>query len=188
MINAENLARLIINKLNSLTPPFNSGTPLLGGTLLVNAITEYVTGRITISGSYTGVIPPATPEVVPITTNPITGTLSPLATGTFESWVVSLESQIKTQFFIGAGNVLPIGVLPAFPAFVLNLTQQMLGDAYLSTVDDYGRVLEGKDPQLECMKLISSKIIEGLEIGKIPTFPSSLVGTGVTTVSNLIII
>lgn len=185
----DRLANEWINALSSLTPPYSAGTPLQAGTLLNTTLAKFIRENVTLLGAYSGVIPgtPPVPEVLPADEVSIIGELPPSITGDFNTWIKDIETKLKTLMFVGTGATSPIGSIMAFPTTTILLTQKMVGDAYLSTVDEYGRVVSS-NPQFECMKTIAKAILDAIKIGFIPTYPATLVGTGVFTVASVKIV
>jgi len=185
----DRLASELITSLSLITPPYNSSTPFQVGTIFNTTLSKFIRDNVTILGSYSGMIPgsPPVPEVIPLDEVSITGELPPSTTGDFSAWIMDIETKLKTTMMVGSGITSPLGTIPVFPTLNIMITQDMVGSAYMSTVNEYGVVINNS-PQFECMRVISNSILDALRVGYVPSYSASLLGTGIFTITSIKII
>lgn len=177
---ASDLRDIIISNMAVFSAPMDESVPPLAHAAISNSITQYVNSVVKLQGNYSGVIPgtPPVPEAAPGDVWNVVGTMPPLSVpGDFYSWVLQVETLIKTSFFTGLGVSHPLSPVPAFPNFTLSADQSILHDKHLESYDD---------PQSSVMLVFCEWIIKGFEIGFVPSVPAGIAGAGVFTVTKTI--
>ena len=186
-----NFGITLANKINSQFgdgTAYNSGTPTLINTMLGTEITNYILTNTLVAVTYTGTIPgtPPMPEVGADPGVKVIGTCAPPVGITFDSWLSSLEMNIKTGFMISAGPVVkpitPIPIFNSLPAPLMTfVTQEDIKNA------------AGDNKEGAYIK-VWSRLCDGIvnwittQLPVPPTYAASIIGTGVATITKISII
>lgn len=191
-------AELLTNKITSTirstigNSDHDESLPPIVQSIYSLSLTEYITTNVRLVGSYSGLTPTGLPESAPMDQYSIIGSIPtiPIPSSGLLEWMTSLSNLIKSSFYVSVGLVShPIGVFPAFPTIDLSLiTTDRLGNEYMKCVDETYEIKPGMDPQYEVTYSLIDGILDGLKSGFIPTFTAGITGTGVTTVSNILIL
>lgn len=160
---------------------YTSSTPVQANAIIAKEITSYLLSNTKLTATYIGVIPsvPPTPESTTDSQIKIIGTCAPPSGSDFQSWVSSVETNIKAGFMVSAGSQ----VKPISPILALNvptplsgfLNQGMLKSAHEGNHDS---------PQEPVWIQVATGILGWLNAGipSPPTYAASFVGTGTATV------
>ncbi len=167
---------------------YTSGTPTQVNTLLGTEITNYILGNTTISVTYTGTIPgiPPVPETGADPGVLVVGVCAPPVGVTFDSWLASLEVNIKTGFLVSAGPVVK-PITPILPFnFPIPLNTFVNQELVKSTVGDN----PGENTYIDVWETICDGIVRWMttQVPVPPVYPASIVGVGVATIIKISVI
>lgn len=176
---ASTLRNLMVSKMSAVSPPHDESVPALLQGVIAEAITEYITTTVRAVGSYAGVIPPAIPESAPVDTWNITGVMPPCPVpGSLEQWTTSISDGIRSSFYYGMGVSHPLAPTIAFPTIQIIPIQSNLTSIHLGKYED---------PQGDTLLEVCNWITNALQLGFLPTVPAGIAGTGIMTISSIIV-
>ena len=184
--------KLLASKINSQFgdgSQYNESTPTQVNTMLAQEITNYLLTNTLVAVTYVGTIP-GTPPVPEAGADPgvmITGSCLPPIGITFDSWVSSLEINLKTGFMISSGPVIkPITPIPIFGLYPAPLSTFVNQGIVKATVGDN----PGATTYINVWETICDGIVSWMttQLPVPPTYAASLVGTGVATITKISVI
>lgn len=178
-MSASVLKDLIIKKMSSISSSMDSSVPPLAHKCFSDSITEYITSNVKVVGSYSGVTPIGAPESVPVDTWNITGVMPILSVpSNFSEWISNISNGIKSSFYLGYGVSRPLAPTIAFPLCNVIPDLNKIKSIHESNYSN---------PQDSVILEVCEWITDSLELGVIKTVPAGLTGTGVYTISKVLI-
>lgn len=181
----KNISRALYSSLSN-PESYNSSTPSIANQIIASQITSYLLTNTKVAVNYSGTIPgtPPVPEILSDSTVSIIGTCSPPIGTSFDSWLGSQETNIKTGFMVSTGSLVkPITsiLIFNFPTIKTYITQSILKSVHENNHDN---------PLEPVWTKISEGILNWLGSGILPTpptYPANVVGTGIATITKIII-
>lgn len=166
---ASDLAKLIQSQIVStvgLDPSgYNEGTPTLVNTAIANAITQYILSNVSVSSTYSGMLPttPPSPDPIVSDSHSVVGAMIPPSGSKFKDWVSSLVSGISNGFTIATGVA---GVTALEPVFLslADIDDASLQESMKSASED-----NKDDPFLPVWEKVSQAIINAISSGTYET-------------------
>jgi hypothetical protein len=177
------LAQKIVGALKALPEPgqYNESTPTQMNEIIAREITSYLLMNCVVVVNYAGMVGEV-PEAI-AGPNPIKGVVAPSVPGDAITWLDTLGHNIAIGFITQAGVVRPLSP---------HISLQVPNDR-LSTFIPVGNCKEIHDSPDPCLAWWT-KVAEGIfmmintQIPKIPSYPASLAGTGIATVTKLVVV
>jgi hypothetical protein len=178
---AQALAQKIVNALKALpeSDQYNAGTPAQMNGIVAQEITTYLLSNCTVVVAYAGVVG-TSPEAT-AGPNPIAGTVAPSSQGDPKTWLDTLGHNIAIGFLTTSGVVKPLSP---------HVSLQVPNDR-LSTFVPVGAskdTHDASDPCLDWWTKVATGIFTMINTQVSPSYPASLAGTGVATVTKLSLI
>lgn len=205
---ASSFAQLIISKLAAAIgndgSGFSASTPMSANQAVADAITEYIKSNTQIMSSYTGMIPSVpspVPDPIVADVHTVDGMCAPITppppsgepSKALLLWLTSLETNIKTGFFLMPGTA---GVTFASPVFPF-ATGMLLNGLSQATVDGLKNEMQGaikgneSSPQQAVWEVLAQKILDMIvacPVGGGPAINSSSGSTGVGAITSNVIV
>ena len=166
---------------------YNIGTPILANALIGIEITDYILKNTSISATYVGTIPgvPPIPEIGEDSKILVTGVCAPPVGITFDTWITSIELNLKTRFLVSAGPVVkPVTPIQPFN-FPIPLNTFVNQELVRNTVGDN----PGENTYINVWETICDGIVNWIttQIPVSPTYPASIIGVGVATITEILV-
>lgn len=185
---AQALASQILGALSGFSGTAGSGytadTPVQVNTIVAAEITKYLVANAQVVTDYTGVTPAGSPEKSPCV-HQVSGSVAPPGVATsYESWVDEIAQNISVGFQTLPGSP----VIPQAPHMSFQVPIPKISVFCPQSVLKAAHEGNPQDPALDVWTKIAQGIFDMINTQVSAPFPAGMAGTGVATVTKLILI